>query len=129
MNALVWRGSRAILPWESRWTPGADLLCEPVAECVLLLCDLAPECELPLCDPLAECEPLLCELVAECVDEWEPDELRPNTPGAVQATTVANASAANRMAPPICGSSGNRALSRTSDPCARSIGGGNPLAG
>ena len=83
------------MPWESRWTPGADLLCEPVPECVLLLCDLAPECEPPLCDPEAECELLLCELVAECVDEWAAEELPANTPGAVQATTVANASAAN----------------------------------
>jgi hypothetical protein len=54
---------------------------------------------------------LLFELAAGCVDEWEHelDVPRANTPGVVQATTTANASAANRMGSPSCKSSGNHA--------------------
>ncbi len=61
MNSSLAFSLRAILPWESRWTPGAALLWEPL--CEALLCDPEVKCELPLCvpppcDPDDECEPL-----------------------------------------------------------------------
>jgi hypothetical protein len=100
-----------------------------VVEWGLPLNELVPACEPLLCDPAVECEPPPCELVAECEDECEPDELRANTPGAVQTTTAAITSAASRIATPPCGDVRQSCASPEGDALRPIKGAGNREAG